>query len=180
MTEIEKAWLAAVVDSEGTIGLTKNTLKKKRVITKDQVTYIRYSALMMIVNTNYEFIDRCQKLIGSNEAKHRRNARFGKKEVWGIFLRNRAQLLSVLRDIEPYLIIKRELSRRLIEWLEWFERNRVIGTGLLKKPRGMSIKDRVLKRDEYDAMAEYVRSEMSTFKVSNSTAVPEEVLHITT
>lgn len=154
----DRIWLAAILDTEGTICLGKTNRKDTRTPGVVRV-HPTYSALLMVTNTYLPLLERAKALMGSPEMIQKKkaaapNARdgYGRKTCYQVFLRNRSKMLAVLRDVEPHLMEKRELARRLIGWLEWFERTRVTPEG-----HRMSIEARRDARAEYEARAEHVR-----------------------
>lgn len=147
-------WLAATIDAEGAIGLGKTTTKDRRADGSIRVS-TRYGGMLMLTNTYQPMLDRAKALMASSEIIQKRGSRLGTKPVYQVFLRRREHLLTVLREIEPHLMEKRELARRLIGWLEWFAAERA------QSPR-MSPAEKRLARAEYDSRAEHVRAAMTT------------------
>lgn len=155
MTLEDTIWIATAIDCEGCICLGKCTRKRTRADGSIAVD-VSYHPNITIVNTNLEFLAKCKRIMCSMEAICNRSERFAKKPVYRIFLRNREQILLLLKAIEPHMICKREITRRLIVWLEWFKTKRVVGAKRLAR-RGVPEAERVAIRAEYDRMATFTR-----------------------
>lgn len=102
-TALEAAWLAAVIDGEGSIGLYKG--------------FEGRFVIIQIGNTNNDFVQEVRRIIGCG-SKVRRN-KFGKshkgrKPMYYYSLKGSARCLRVLVQIAKYLIIKKEKARHVI------------------------------------------------------------------
>ena len=98
-SDIEKGWLAAAIDGEGTIrsGLGR--------------TFIQ------VVNTNEAFIKYAASLLGPLAHIYVYDDVEGTRlRKYTIKLQVQADIKEILIQIEPYLIIKRELAQKTIEW----------------------------------------------------------------
>lgn len=111
MTEIEKAWLAAAVDGEGTIGfynggITKNGNKK----------WIRTE--ICICNTNKDFLLHAKDLtgVGNISVKHRER----RKPTYEWSTHGR-KIAIIIDQILPYLIIKKQTALNTLKSIELHE-----------------------------------------------------------
>lgn len=108
------AWMAGFIDGEGSIGLNREYDKRKGV------RYFTYRPALQIVNTNEESIRRFYDYVGigdlrmidriSRNKTHQANYRY--------VLRSREPLLKFLKEIYPYLLIKKRRAKLLIEYIE--------------------------------------------------------------
>lgn len=155
MTEADAIWLAAVIDCEGTLALMKCTRRERRV-NGSAAEIVMYSPQLNITNTYLPMIQRCADLTQAKTRIVGRAGRLGSKTCYNVYLHSRGPMLEVLRAVEPFLMEKRELARRLIDWMVWFEANRASSAGLHRSPQ-----DKRLARGEYDAMALHVRQSMA-------------------
>lgn len=109
LTEVEKAWLACAIDSEGSIIIGKAYRKGEGAI---------YVPAVTVSNTNKDYINECEKLIWkvtggafSNEhdpGKH--------KKIYRICISSFIRVIALLEEITPYLIIKKIRADNLIKW----------------------------------------------------------------
>lgn len=117
LSEVEKAWVAGVIDGEGSILITKINPK---------VGYRRrgfyYSARLEIANCNDIFLRRLLELIGRGSIANIKEKHPG----W----RDRCQytgystvLREVLPQVLPYLIVKKKVAEKMLEYLEFIDEN---------------------------------------------------------
>lgn len=104
----EAAWLAGVIDSEGSVGLYDYGREGRRVF-------------IQIANVNYQFLKFAQDLIGCgslSDRKHNSPSHRGKKivNIYGLKGSNRSYHL--LKQLIPFLIIKKQKSLDIIKELE--------------------------------------------------------------
>ena len=148
MSEAQKIWLAAVIDCEGCICLGSRKF----------IGGSCYSGLIDIVNTDRRLIERIKEILQDYKfgLTYQENSpgRFGKKPQFRIFIRGTA-LKSVLQEILPYLILKKEIAERLIAWRIYLESR-----------KHFSIIQRRLDRNKYDRIANWVRELMPRFKLA--------------
>jgi hypothetical protein len=108
MTEVEKAWLAAVIDSEGSVVIGKLSEKYGN----------RKYVAIQVSNTNKEFVDKVRELFGiSTTTPHNYNT-FKKGVIYQTRISGKVAVLKVLKQVYPYLIIKKEKAKQAIEFLE--------------------------------------------------------------
>ena len=109
--ERDRAWLAAMFDGEGTIGIRRHHSNRRAIEQEYQDGYVVYTSL---TNNDVPLIDRCVELTGYGKAavKQRANTTDGRGIVsrfdsYGWRLDGNAAV-DVIRAIYPYLIIKRK------------------------------------------------------------------------
>lgn len=105
----ESAWLAAAVDGEGSIGIYNGGGNQGRY------------AQIQVSNTDVRFVDRFKEIIGCGSSVMRTNfhkAHKGRKPIFHYALKGSSRCYWVLKQIEPYLIIKRDKALKIIEELE--------------------------------------------------------------
>ena len=104
----EASWLAGVIDGEGSIGLYDYGKEGRRVC-------------VQMSNTNKEFVDRMRGLIGCGSQINRsrwHKSHKGRKAMYMYSLKGSSRCYWVLRQIIPYLIIKKEKALNIIKELE--------------------------------------------------------------
>lgn len=97
-SDIEKGWLAAAIDGEGTI-----TLKIG-------------AARIFITNTDRKFIDHAVSLFGTHAKVYEHQPLPPRKLKMVAVLSVQSDIRKVLIQIEPYLIIKRKLAQDMIKF----------------------------------------------------------------
>jgi DNA modification methylase len=109
--ERDRAWLAAMFDGEGTIGIRRHRSNRRAIEQEYQDGYVVYTSL---TNNDVPLIDRCVELTGYGKAavKQRANTTDGRGIVsrfdsYGWRLDGNAAV-DVIRAIYPYLIVKRK------------------------------------------------------------------------
>ncbi len=104
----EAAWLAGVIDGEGSIGLYTYGKEGRRV-------------LIQLANTSKEFVDRVREVIGCGSQVNRTNqhkSHKGRKPMHSFSLKGSTRCYWVLQQITPFLIIKKQLALNIIKELE--------------------------------------------------------------
>ena len=108
--DVDRAWLAAMFDGEGCIGIRRHSSQRRAVDQEYQDGYIVYTSL---TNNDVPLIDRCIELTGYGRAavKQRADTTDGRGIVsrfdsYGWRLDGNAAV-DVIRAIYPYLIAKR-------------------------------------------------------------------------
>lgn len=98
LEEWQKAWLACAIDSEGNIYAPVNCVR------------------LEIVNTNIEFVLCVTSMLGDRAKVYTRKRRSEKEtQAYTVVLGKQYELREILRQVLPYLIIKKEKARQVIE-----------------------------------------------------------------
>jgi len=108
----EAAWLAGVIDGEGTIGLYQKTRRDN-----NHSVRLGRTVVVQMSNTHRGFVERMRDIIGCGGTIRRRlfhTSHKGRKPMFKYSLEGSARCAEVLRQIEPYLIIKRERAQAIL------------------------------------------------------------------
>ncbi len=111
MNKEKIAYLAGLVDADGTIAVTKNRPGDKA-----------YRPYVAIYNTNYKMLDWCRKLIGKGAicthkpSKPHHSISYSVRWDFDI-------ALNVAKMCEPYLIVKRKRAKLMSKWKSVAKRN---------------------------------------------------------
>lgn len=109
LTRIEAAWLAAAVDADGFISLTNEVPRPG----KWPVVCVG------VCNTNIMFAEWAAKLMKMKSfVASRGPSHFGKKPVYVAAGKGHERVLAILKQIEPYLIIKKAKANTVIRFIE--------------------------------------------------------------
>lgn len=130
-TELEISYLAGLMDADGCIAMSKMIAGPQK--TKNH----RYAATMNIVNTSPDLMKWLVEKFGGIYRQRRRMSEKHKPTFDWYF--NNGKALWILKLIEPFLVVKKERARVVIEFLE----NRVLPSGFFKR-----IPDEEAKRRE--------------------------------
>lgn len=126
LSPVEKAWLAGVIDGEGSIYISK----VKALHSKRGFVYMPY---LSVSNSNYDFVAKVREIIGRGYVGTKREKRFDWKD--GCEYKGSGSVLRrILPQILPHLVIKQEVAKRMLEFLEFVENNST--DGLEKTPPG--------------------------------------------
>jgi hypothetical protein len=161
LTEVEKAWLAGVIDGEGSILVAKIAPKKGH--------YRRgfyYRANLEIANSSPLFVRRVLKLIGKGNASLTKEKHPEWKDKWQ-YQGSSLILKELLPQILPYLVVKKKVAEKMLEYLEFVDANPI--DGRMKVPEGFDEKRDVLY-DEIKLLNE--RGPNSSRDDSTSTVPP--------
>lgn len=104
----EASWLAGVIDGEGSIGLYDYGREGKRVC-------------IQISNTSKKFVDEMRRVIGCGSQVNRakwHKSHMGRKQMYLYCLKGSNRCYWVLKQILPYLIIKKGKALNIIKELE--------------------------------------------------------------
>lgn len=116
LTEAERAYIAGIVDGEGSIGIynrcTKNTETKR---------YIYALPKLSIHNTNKQLIDWLHQRLGGCVHKSNHRAKPQHSPCWGLDIQGNLQLKKLLTVILPYLIIKKDKALTILNHHTIFE-----------------------------------------------------------
>lgn len=109
MTEPEKAYLAGIVDGEGSVCVT-------RVRRKENRSGFRFYATVQITNTSKQLLDWIQKITGLGKIYEISENGMGAKRKGYRWKIKHSQSRQVLESILPYLIIKKDSAINCIEF----------------------------------------------------------------
>ena len=113
--ENKLAWIAGFIDGEGSLGLNKEFDPRKGE------NYFHYRPALQIVNTDKEAVEAVYRFVGEGDFRSiDRYKEEGKpyQEVHRFVLRKQQPLLQLLRQLLPYLIVKKRRAELLIEYIE--------------------------------------------------------------
>ena len=113
MSEIERAWLAAVIDGEGSIGIY---LSSKKDPSQGRAIFIQAA------NTFRPFVDRIHEVVGAGSITAREyRSKLGnehrEKTIFQFGLKGSRRGMEVLEQILPYLIVKKEKAEAILKEL---------------------------------------------------------------
>jgi branched-subunit amino acid transport protein AzlD len=126
LREAEKAWLAAIIDGEGTITLVKRIDSKYR-------RGFCYVPTLEISNTNKALLIRIWELIGEGGVYTDKRETPGWKRKW-MYNGSAGVLRAILPQILPYLIVKKGRAEKMLEYLQYVDANPILG--LREIPQG--------------------------------------------
>ena len=110
-----KAWMAGFIDGEGSIGLNQEYDIRKGA------GYFHYRPSLQIVNTDRGSIEIFYKYIGCGDFRMVNRDKLGYRKqqpVYRLNVRKAEPLLRFLKEIEPYLTIKKRRAQLVIEYIE--------------------------------------------------------------
>ncbi len=110
-SETTRAYLAGIIDGEGTITVIKNNRKKK-----NGKEYVYDRPILTIANTDYSLRDYLFSL-GIGGFSHDRRISKNCKQAFQWTLSSVNAVYAVLKVILPYLVIKREKALFLMGWI---------------------------------------------------------------
>src|ERR1700749_164720 len=107
MTDLGKAYLAGIVDGEGTVNLT-------RVHTKGKTRQYRYHQRILVVNTHIGLLHALREIAGVGGVYESKNApRYGWNPV-GRWYVTGEQARYLIAELLPFLVIKREVAEAVL------------------------------------------------------------------
>lgn len=110
-TEIQSAWLAGIVDGEGTIGIWRYRRSGNR-------SGWAFRPVVEIFNTNRLLIDRILEIVGPAWSAIKEQPKVPRHKVcWKVAIRTRAIPATLLR-IHPYLVAKAEQAQLVVAFCE--------------------------------------------------------------
>ena len=112
-SEVDRAWLAAMFDGEGTIGIRRFDSYRKE---KQQVYQDGFIVYTSVTNSDVELLDRCIELTGFGDRRIKWAGRAGETDKRGITTRRDSygwrqdgnNAVRIIRAIYPYLIAKKK------------------------------------------------------------------------
>lgn len=118
LTEIEIAWIAGLLEGEGSFGLDKRSVKRYKQSTSPPLPYIQISMV------DEDVIGRFSKLVNKTYYSPRRRTSKG-KVFYKLHIGDRKTLFYLLPRIFPYLGKRRQQSVQecldaLEAWVQWY------------------------------------------------------------
>ncbi len=110
LSETDKAYLAGLMDGDGTINMGKFKNKRAR-------TGFGVSSDVAFITTYKHFADKIYELIGGDLKTFIYKDSREKKEGYRVTMSNARSRLALLELIEPYLILKKERAQTMIEYI---------------------------------------------------------------
>jgi hypothetical protein len=132
MSEVEKAWLAGVIDGEGSILVSR--------IAPNKGHYRRgfyYAARLEIANCNEAFLRKVVDLIGKGSVCLIKEKRLLWRDRWQ-YTGSSIVLKGILPQVLPYLLVKRRVAEKMQEYLGFVDANPIDGP--MKIPSGFDRK----------------------------------------
>lgn len=117
LPDVEKAWLACFVDTDGGIAMKRSTYMG----TDGTVSYNGYQYRLFFTNSDRLILDRVAELVGEKVRAvrpSRDGSHYGKKEMYSVFVHRAVKVYSILRQITPFLIAKKEKAMFVMEEFE--------------------------------------------------------------
>lgn len=105
LSETDAAWLAGFVDGEGTIASARGGRGGRYITWK-----------LSVPNTHYGSLQHCLDVTNVGSITPRMGIGDNRKPIWHWQVFSQANIASILRQILPYLVIKREAALRFLEW----------------------------------------------------------------
>lgn len=110
MTNEEIAWIAGIIEGEGTFGLRHNGRKTSK----------KLYPFLEIDMTDKDVIEKLNKLIGGHIYVYERgkDGDLGKKSVYRVAIASKHELEPLLKSILPMMGIRRK--EKILTLLEWY------------------------------------------------------------
>src|SRR2546428_6650548 len=123
--EVEKAWLAGVIDREGSIFLSKVSGPEHR-------RGFFYHPQIGVSNSNRSFVVRVQQVISEGTVHLAKRGMKGLKARWE-YNATAGVLRAILRQILPYTIVKRKQTEKMIEYFNYIDENPIFGRTMVER-----------------------------------------------
>lgn len=112
-SEIDRAWLAAMFDGDGSIGIRRFSSYRKE---KQQIYQDGFVAYTSVTNSDVELLDRCIDITGIGNRRIKWGGQAGEIDKRGVITRRDSygwrqdgnNAIEIIRAIYPYLIAKRK------------------------------------------------------------------------
>ena len=104
LSEVDSAWLAALIDGEGCLTKTK---RKGRFVW-----------CLTIANSNLPLLEKAQKLMGEHAHIYLEKRQQPRGICYKLPLNHRFSLKKVLEHVFPFLIVKKEKTIEALGWLK--------------------------------------------------------------
>ena len=122
MTDIEKAYLAGIIDGEGTITLTR---KHKNQTPSPQIS---------VSNTNLELLEYVQRVTGCGHIRAKSRSKPHHRQSWHWQTHTVSHNLRILEEIRPFLLVKKQQADLILKhYKEVTPRNGRYSSELIKK-----------------------------------------------
>lgn len=122
MSPVEAAYIAGIIDGEGTISLT-------RVTRKESVMGYRIQAYLSISNTSIRLLERVREMCGNGRLIGSYNKTLPHQKAGYVLKFSANQIRHILPQIRPYLILKTEQADVVCEFLRITKGGRHLGPG---------------------------------------------------
>jgi hypothetical protein len=109
ITDEDAIWIAGFFDGEGHVGITRTLGKKSH-------HSVIYGLKTTLTNTRLDILDMIRKLIGMGTL-YKKSPHEGWKQGWTLNL-TRPEIEPFLKRILPYLRLKKEQAKIMLEFLE--------------------------------------------------------------
>jgi hypothetical protein len=119
LTDIEKGYIAGIIDGEGTITVTIEAYG--RPYCKNKRPYLR--PLLEVANNSKEIIEKLKTLLGGSYSEKTYQYKGIKKPNYEWIVSGVPRSLAILREIAPHLIQKKKVAYALMEFCESRIRN---------------------------------------------------------
>jgi intein/homing endonuclease len=110
LTETQKAYLAAFLDGEGGIQITRN-------LRKNRIYKLALHPTVYFTNTNFEAINVIKHWISSGPIVHRKE-KGNHRDTFVVNVSGTGNVVTLLTILAPYMIIKRAQARVMIEYCQ--------------------------------------------------------------
>lgn len=124
--DVKLAYIAGLIDGEGTISLNKSTEKAHPTWNPKYTPYISFT------NTNLEALELVGRFFDSNTRHHvgSQDGFKGHKQCFRVVKSGKENVKKLLEKLLPYLLIKRKQAELLIEYIDSFVESSGIGRGV--------------------------------------------------
>lgn len=129
MNEVERAWLAAVIDGEGSIFINK-LVRGPAAGSRRGFVYVPAISLS---SSNEWFARKVRETIGKGSVSFIEEKRLDWKDKW-YYSGSTSVLRGLLPQLLPYLLIKRQVCERMLQYLALIDSNPI--NGPMGIPRG--------------------------------------------
>lgn len=121
LTAIEAAWLAGIIDGEGSIYISK---VKARHVKRGFI----YAPYLGVANTGRALVVKVREIIGAGYVGRRKEDRHNWSDLHE-YKGSASVLRGILPQILPYLVIKEDVAKKMLEFLAFVEVNSPDGQG---------------------------------------------------
>ncbi|MGA2663363.1 MAG: hypothetical protein ABSF83_00260 [Nitrososphaerales archaeon] len=129
LNEVEKAWLAGVIDGEGSIFIVKLT----RGLAAQKRRGFTYVPAINLSSSSEAFAKKVREVIGRGSVNFIEEKRYEWKDKW--YYRGAGMVVrGLLPQLVPHLLIKKEAAERMLEYLAFVDAYPI--NGLVEIPPG--------------------------------------------